>query len=92
MNFSLLVDRSFRTRRATADELNAIYGTFPTCRVSVDTSKVRSSIMILKCITAPNNIPLTIAGLPAVFLPVDDDYEPIPGSPGNPRIAGIALD
>lgn len=88
MDFSLLVDGNFRTRSATADELDAIYRTFPTCTQI----KVRSSIMILKCITAPNNIPLTVAGLPAVFLPIDDDYEPIPGSPGNPRIADITFD
>lgn len=48
--------------------------------------------MILKCKTSPSNIPLSVAGFPAVFLPMDDDYEPIPGSPGHPRITGIPFD
>jgi hypothetical protein len=29
---------------------------------------------------------------PAVFLPMDDDYEPFPGVPGHPRITDIAFD
>jgi hypothetical protein len=87
MDFSLLVDQNFGTRRPTTDELDAIYRTFPTCTHV----KIRSAIMILKCTTAPNNIPLTVAGLPAVFLPLDDDYEPIPGFPGHPHVTGPAF-
>ena len=35
---------------------------------------------------------MTVAGLPAVLLPSDDDYEPIPGVPGHRDVTGLAFD
>jgi hypothetical protein len=46
----------------------------------------RWPLVIVRCTEPPDNVPLTIGSVPAIFLAVDDTYNPIPGTPGNPRI------
>jgi hypothetical protein len=44
-------------------------------------------LIIVRCSEPPEQVPLTVAGVPALFLPANDPYELIPGTPGHPRVA-----
>lgn len=87
MSFSLF-NSSFGTRLPTNNELVAIHDHFPSCCECY----VRYGIIVLKCETPPSIIPLVVAGLPAVFVTLEEDYNPIPGRPCHPRVRGLPLE
>lgn len=47
--------------------------------------------MIVRCSEPPEQVPLTVAGVPALFLPANDTYEPIPGTQRHPRVTDYFL-
>ena len=69
-------------RTPTQDEMRTLHEIFP----SATEFRFEYPLLIVRCETPPTPIPLTVAAVAAVFLPANDDYEPIPGNPGNPRV------
>lgn len=64
-------------------QVNDLHNAFPS---AVD-FHFQWPLMIVRCSEPPEQVPLTVAGIPALFLPANDMYEPIPGTLGHPRVA-----
>jgi hypothetical protein len=83
VNFELYDTDTNVYRPPTDDEIRILHDIFP----SAVEFRFEYPVIIVRCETPPAPIPLTVAGVAAIFLPSDDDYEPIPGNPGHPRVA-----
>jgi hypothetical protein len=83
MEFSLYDLTKGDYRVPTDLEIDALRDAFPS---AVD-FRFQWPLMIVRCSKPPEQVPLTVGRVPAVFLPVSDKYEPIPGTPGHPRVA-----
>jgi hypothetical protein len=49
-------------------------------------------LIVVRCSEPPSQVPLTIGRVPAIFLPANDPYEMIPGTPGHPRVPDYLAD
>jgi len=82
MSFDLRESISGRVRRPSHDEYRAIQSIFPTCTGY----KISGPVLVLQCPEPPTFTPVTVAGLPAVFVPDMRDYDDLGGVLGNPTI------
>ena len=64
-------------------EFQSIKSHFPECTGY----KIAGSVLVLQCPQPPSSTPLTVGGLPTVFVPDMREYDALGGLPGNPRIA-----
>ena len=80
--FSLRNPFTGKVRRPTQAEYAQIRSHIPECTGY----QICSPILILQCPTPPTITPLTIGGLPTVFVPDLRDYDDIGGLPGNPAL------
>lgn len=82
MDFTLVDETPNGHRYPTAAEVSRIYEIFPEC----GSFSIEQGLMLFKCRQPPPNVPLTVAGLPSIFMPNEDNYELIPGYPGHPKV------
>jgi hypothetical protein len=80
--FDLRNNITGNVRRPTAEEFDAIRAVFPTCTGY----KICSPILILQCPIPPETTPLTVGGLPTVFVPDMRQYDSLGGLLGNPQL------
>ena len=73
--------RKVKYRIPNKDEIALLHTTFPTAV----TFRFEFPLIIVHCSRAPEQIPLTIGKVAAIFLAETDVYHPIPGKLGNPR-------
>jgi hypothetical protein len=83
VDFSLYDAQEGKYRLPSTEEFEALRKAFPS---AVD-FQFRWPLIIVHCSEPPEEVPLTIGGVPAIFLPENDQYDPFPGTPGHPRIA-----
>jgi hypothetical protein len=82
MPFDLYNHDTKRYRHPTTEEAASILKHFPQAKELV----FRYPILVLGCPQPPPITPLTIGGVPAVFVPKVSDFVMCPGIPGNPRV------
>lgn len=73
--------KKVKYRFPSKEELALLHTTFPTAV----TFRFEFPLVIIHCHQAPEQVPLTVGQVPAVFLADTDVYTPIPGTLGNPR-------
>ena len=83
MPFSLLDDSPRGYRYPSVQERDEISLKFP----SIRSMTIEHCLILFECRSPPTDIPLTVAGLPAIFLSQNEEYRPIPGVTGDPRVA-----
>src|SRR5579859_5501564 len=85
MPFRLRNPCNGKVRRPTNEEFQRIKTQFPQCTGY----KISGPVFVLQCPQPPDTTPLTVAGLPAVFLSDMRDYDDLGGVLGNPRLSDI---
>jgi hypothetical protein len=88
MPFSLRDVSTGKVRAPTDEEFIRIQEEFPQCTGY----RIFSPILILQCPEPPTSTPLTVGGLPTVFVPVLREYDPLGGRPGNPTLPDLGGD
>ena len=84
MTFSLQDASTGKVQRPSKQEFLDIRTKFPTCTGY----KICAPIFILQCPEPPATTPLTVGGLPAIFVPHLRDYG-LAGIPGNPKLPDL---
>ena len=85
MPFSLRNPYNGKVRRPTNEEFLRIKTQFPECTGY----RISSPILVLQCPQPPDTTPLTVAGLPTVFVSDMRDYDDLGGLLGNPTMNDI---
>jgi len=80
MTFTLRNPFNGKVRRPTQDEYAQIRSHIPECTGYL----ICGPILVLQCPTPPTRTPLTVGGLPTVFVPDLREYDDLGGLPGNP--------
>lgn len=88
MPFSLRDLSTGKVRAPTDEEFIRIQEEFPQCTGY----RIFSPLLILQCPEPPTTTPLTVGGLPTVFVPALRDYDPWGGRPGNPTLPDLGGD
>lgn len=82
MSFNLKDTKTGNVRNPTTEELSALFHRFPECQEC----RITNGMLLLRCKTPPHDLSLIVAGLPTMFLPLNEEFELIPGIPGHPRV------
>lgn len=82
MPFDLYDHKRKKYRSPTEEEVLQIHSMYPMATEIV----FRLPVLVIACPVAPNTTPLTVGGVPTVFVPKVSDYVTCPGQLGNPTI------
>jgi hypothetical protein len=85
MSFNLRDERTGKIRRPSSEEWMAIREAFPQCTGY----RIVNPILILQCSETPVQYPVTVAGLPTLFMPDMSKFEHRVEYLGNPSLADI---
>ena len=85
MPFSLRNMTNGMVRCPTSEEFQHIKTKFPQCTGY----KISGPVFVLQCPQPPDTTPLTVAGLPAVFVSDMREFDDLRGLSGNPRLDDI---